>query len=513
MRYYLLVVASTKQIAKIKNNLLRYHANPISDRAFAECFQITHPSLQGIELRLHLLAQMDAIISHLRHHPVDLLIYDERQAGMKAVEAFEIIKADVTSLAKLWGPDFHFPLSRSVAILNESRNAAHDTFLLGRDNVRDVLVSPRTFAQTLRWIAKLLINDHKRNEYKTGIALSGGGMEGFLYQVGCLYALDQALQGKSLYDCDILSGISSGSIAAASIGTKIPIQELVKAIAGKSDTLPSFKGKMLYDLAVKDIFFRFLKQSISFKKSFDPNNWLKKSLKSIPTGFFKGDEFKKFLKESFEKYESDDSFTSLDKQLYIGATNQDTFEHKIFGNDINQSTSISDAVRASCALPPFFTPCKIENELFIDGMVTRSCNLELVVKKGCNLIFIIDPMKPYTSWEPGTVDQKGGYYTMVQTIKTLVSSRFQLALEHVTSNYHNVDFMIFQPMEECAKAMAGSPMKYNLQPELVQLAFKGTLQRLRERHSIYEVKLQKYGFQLASQRQLLELERNGIEFL
>ena len=58
--------------------------------------------------------------------------------------------------------------------------------------------------------------------------------------------------------------------------------------------------------------------------------------------------------------------------------------------------------------------------------------------------------------------------------------------------------------------MAGSPMKYKIRTNLVELAYKGTLQRLRERHSVYLVKLAKYGFHLASQRELLELERTGL---
>ncbi|NRA44399.1 MAG: patatin-like phospholipase family protein [Oligoflexales bacterium] len=511
MRYYLLLVASPSQINKAKANLYRLEAEPINDRSFAECFRIEHPSLGALELRLHLLSQLDAVTPHLRQHPVDLLIYDEREGGVDAVEAFAAIKEDVDSLAQLWGPDFHFPLSRAVAILDGGENAAHKTFLLGREHVRDVQVAPRSLAQSLRWITKILTQDHARNEYKVGCAMSGGGMEGFLYQTGCCYALERALSGRSLNECDVYSGISSGSIVSSALAARVPLEEMIKAFLGKSETLPQIKGSILYDVAFAEISRRFMKQTLSWGGS-DPHKWAQKAIRSVPTGFFKGDKLKKFIHDTLASYGCDDQFATLENKLFIGATNQDTFEHTVFGTGQWDQVDISEAVRASCSLPPFFTPCKIQNHHFIDGLITRTCNLELVVKNGCNLIFIIDPMRPYASWEPGEVDKKGGVYTLIQTIKTLVNSRFQLALDHITAKYHNVDFLIFQPYEECAKAMAGSPMKYKIRTNLVELAYKGTLQRLRERHSVYLVKLAKYGFELASQRQLLELERIGLEF-
>jgi predicted acylesterase/phospholipase RssA len=182
----------------------------------------------------------------------------------------------------------------------------------------------------------------------------------------------------------------------------------------------------------------------------------------------------------------------------------------VFGLTPWDKVPIHEAIRASCALPPVFTPAIIQERSFLDGQITKTCNLELVIKRGCNLVFIIDPLVPYTPSDMGEVEALGGVFTLIQTIKTLVHTRFRIFLRHITERFPQVDFIVLQPLEECAKAMAGSPMKYRLNPHLIELAYKTTLSRLRERHTIYEVKMEKHGFCLASPRELLEWERTGL---
>lgn len=509
MLHYILLIASDVQISATKASLLQMGAEPFRDRTATDAFTIKHRSIEPLELRIHLLNSLDAITPHLRQNPVDLLIYDEREGGLDAVEAAKQIYADVEDLANLWGPDFHFPLSRMIAILGESESAVHKTFLLGRENVRDVLVAPKGLFKIIRWVARLLTDEVKQNSYRVGCALSGGGLEGFLFQLGSLHALNLALSGRSMNDIDVYSGISSGSILAASLASKVPLSEIVDSMYRRSKTMPHFKASMLYDLAIKDMGKRFLSQMLSWD-GLDPTKWSQNFARSIPTGFFKGDSLKNYIKQTIESYGGKDRFGSTERELFIGGTDQDTFEHVVFGLPPWDQVSISDAVRASCSLPPFFTPARLEQRLFIDGQITKTCNLELTVRRGCNLIFIIDPMQPFAYHMPGTVEKLGGFFTLIQAIKTLVQTRFRTTLSHATVRYPDVDFLVFQPYDECAALMSGLPMKYRVNTQIIEMAFRSTLKKLRERHHVYSVKLEKYGFHLASQRQLLELERGPI---
>ncbi len=512
MKRHLLYVAAPEQIELTKANLTHIRAENVKDASnFAETYVIKHKYMGKMELQLHLLSDLDGITPHLRQSPVDLLIYDERgPGGIDALIAFDRIRDDVTALAELWGPDFLFPLRRAVAILGDTSDAAHRSFLLGRDHVRDVLVAPQHLVTILRWIARLLKSDLKLETEKIGLALSGGGLEGFLFQLGAMHALERAMPGTPVSEFHVFSGVSSGSILAAILANKVPVIETIRAINHSSEILPPLKSTTVFDFATSDIAKRISSHSLRWP-SMDPNKWVQRALRSVPTGLFKGDNMRTYFETVIKTFGGDDTFTSLDSELFIGGTDQDTFEHIVFGKEPWTNVKVSEAVRASCALPPFFTPSKIGGRWFIDGQVTRTCNLELPVQRGCRLIFIIDPLKPYATLEPGSVDQQGGVYALIQAVKALVYTRFRSTLKHLTERYPDVDFLVFQPDEEVAQLMSGSPMRYRIRSEIVTHAFNATLRRLRERHHVYQAKLEKYGIELVNQRGILDIERKGIK--
>jgi len=510
LRRHILYVASPSQVELTRVSLARLKAVLVKDKSAAgTCYLVKHRNLGSVELHLHLIENLDAITPHLKQNPVDFLIYDER-AGIDAIEAIHRISKDVKAFATLWGPDFLFPMRRVVAILNGGPDAANRSFILGRDHVRDVLVDPSNLGRTLRWLSKVLLADIKSSTNKIGLALSGGGLEGFLYQLGMMLAFQNAIDDFDVNDFDLFSGVSSGSIIASLLAAKIPVGEVVKAIHGTSAILPELKSTTVFDLAAKDIAKRVGIQSAVWA-GLDPNKWIQKTLRSVPTGLFKGNKLKQYFYDSISAYGCDDKFENLDKELYIGATDQDTFEHIVFGEGDWDELSISEAVRASCALPPFFTPTQINGRWFVDGQITRTCNLELAVNKGCRLIIIVDPLKPHPLTIPGSVDKEGGVYALIQTVKALVYTRFKMTLNHLTERYPDVDFMVFQPDEECAQLMAGSPMRYKIRTKIVDLSYLGTLRKLRERHTVYQEKLAKFDLKLKSQKDLLALERDGIE--
>lgn len=512
MLHHLLFVASPAQIKSVKTALARLNAGATHEAsALAETYKLQHPLLGGLVLNISLISDLDAITPHVRRNPVDLLIYDERQGGVEAREALRRIKADTVAFAELWGPDFLFPMSRVVAILEEEHNEAQRAFELGRVQVRDVCVAPRNTAAVLRWLARILTRGIIRNA-RVGMALSGGGLEGFLYQVGVLHALDKGILGRPVRSIDCYSGISSGSICAALMAGNVPTGEVIRAMHGKSDVMAPMSGSLLFDVATATIGRRLLKTSVTWA-GLDPTKWAKNIMQAIPTGIFKGEALKNYFKDVMLTYGHDDRFDGLSQELFIGATDQDTFEHVTFGLPPWRGVAVSEALRASCALPPFFTPTQVNGRWFIDGQVTKTCNLELLVEKECRLVFIIDPMKPLATLIPGSVDKRGGIYAILQTIKALVHTRFQQTLTHLTERYPDVDFLVFQPDEECAHLMAGSPMRYRIRTQIVTAAYRHTLRQLRERHAIYSAKLSRFGFQLKPAEALMELERRDGDVL
>ncbi len=508
MKKYVAYVASPMQTFAVKSAILRIQGKPLKlESALTEGFEVKHAFLGETTLEVHLLSDLESLAPFLRQSPVDLLVYDERgEDAVQALIALAKIRSDFQSLAELWGPDFLFPMSRVVAILagDNQKSQAHRAFELGRVQVRDVCVAPKNTVVVLKWMHRLLTEKIDQRS-RIGVALSGGGVEGFLYQLGVMYALERALDGKSIHAASVFSGVSSGSICAAVLAAKIPLIEVIKAVHKKSDLLPPLNSSTVFDLASREILSRFAAESLVFP-GFSPKDWVRQTLRKIPTGFFKGEELRKYFKRCFEIVGNNDEFRSLDSELFIGATDQDTFEHVVFGKDPWLHIPISDAIRASTALPPVYLPAQIQGRWFVDGQITRTCNLELVVESGCSLVLIIDPVKPLATLIPGSVDKMGGIHATIQAVKALVYTRFHNTLMHLTERYPNTDFIVFQPDEEVAQLMAGSPMRYKIRTQLVEFSYRQTMRQLRDRHHVYAAKFGKFGVTLRPKKLLSELE-------
>lgn len=516
---YVAYVASPSQSEEIRRSISRIKGVPLEEKnSIGQGWDIKHPLLRDITLRVHLLTNLNAVTPHLRQNPVDLLVYDERSDdALDAQMAVSLIRKDVKSFAELWGPDFLFPSSRIVAILDTAKAEASQksqatrAFELGRFNVRDVCISPNHATVVLKWLHQLLTADQDK-EQRVGVAMSGGGLEGMLYQIGVLYALERAIHGRNIRQANVFSGVSSGSIGSALMASNVSLVEVIKAMHSKSDTIPPFTSSTIFDLAGSSILSRLVRESVSWS-GLDPIKWVKQTLKAIPTGFFKGENMREYLRRCIEVSGGTDNFEDIKTtELYIGATDMDTFEHVVFGQAPWKNVPISEAIYASCALPLVFEPNQINGRWFVDGQITRTCNLELVIERGCDLVFIIDPLKPLGTLIPGSVDKKGGYYAMVQTIKALVYTRFHSVLSHLTERYPQTDFIVFQPDEEVAQLMAGSPMRYRIRTQVIHMAYQQTMRQLRERHKVYRAKLQKYGMVLAPTEQLKEIEQEDGAF-
>ena len=493
MLQHILYVASPKQIPNIRQAMKKLEAFSVESEEDREVYHVKHELLSNMTLDICLISDFSRITQYLKDYPVDLMIYDERNNfEFDAIEGITKIQNDMNRLGQLWGPDFHFPTSRIVAILDQCYKVEKKVFELARLKVRDVQIAPSNTELVIQWLKDILHHGIVRQN-TTGMALSGGAIEGFLYQLGVLYALEKAFTGKKITDIDIYSGISSGSIASALVATDVDIEEVIRSIQGGSTVMPRLKASVLFDLNTKGIMKRAGFQAFNYLRT-PPGKWLNNMIRSIPTGFFKGQLFQKRLHTIMESYGTGDDFANIkNKRLFVGCTDQDSFEHVTFGPE-NSSIPISKAVRASCALPPVFSPQTIHGRHYIDGQVTKSCDLELVVSEGARLVFIIDPLQPFTRLIPGSADQEGGVYGIIQTVKALISSRFETRLRAITDQFPDVDFLIFQPNDECSELMSGSPVRATFRTAIIDSAYRGTLRQLRARHHIYHTKLKGSAF-------------------
>lgn len=116
-----------------------------------------------------------------------------------------------------------------------------------------------------------------------------------------------------------------------------------------------------------------------------------KYLKLLKINIFSGNslidhtKIRKYLHEKI----GNKTFSQLETNLKIIATNIENGELKLFDKINTPNTQIIDAVCASISIPGIFKPYKIENEIFVDGLLTSNFPIEFSTNKkiiGINVI-------------------------------------------------------------------------------------------------------------------------------
>lgn len=408
-----------------------------------------------------------------------------------------------SAIEKFTPSGFLYTMRRIVVILPKSARKSNREFYLSLANVRAVIIEPSDSVE-LFLAATRQLYEFRQSHKKTSICISGGGLEGYIYSIGVVNALDNCLLDKESGDFDIFCGVSSGAIIASTLAVGVHSDDLVKQIYRRHTSLEPLGLNTVFDFAGSEI----IKRAFDFIRafsSFDSGEVISRLQHSVPTGFFKGEKLKKFFEKQMRHFGIEDNLSSLKKELYISVTDQDTGENIVFGEEPWKDIKISQAIRASTALPPFYLPELIKGHWFTDGQLTSASDFNTAIRKGAALVVYIDPMVPYTSNLPGAVMKRGGYFTMVQAVKSLVQTRSSSMLKHSMDNHPDVDFIIFKPTDEVMEAMAGNPMKYYIRSELVELGYRCTIAQILASYDAIAHKFAKHGYALKSKNMIASL--------
>lgn len=398
---------------------------------------------------------------------------------------------------------FIYTMRRVVVVLPKSARKTNREFYLSLANVRAVITEPSDSVE-LFLAATRQLYDFRQNHKKTSICISGGGLEGYIYSIGVVNAIDSCLLDKETGDFDIFCGVSSGAIIASTLAVGVHSDDLVRQIYRKHTSLEPLGLNTVFDLAGSEIARRAFDFVRAFS-TFDSGELISRLQNSVPTGFFKGEKLKKFFEKQMKHFGIEDNMATLKKELYINVTDQDTGENIVFGEEPWRDIKISQAIRASTALPPFYLPELVKGHWFTDGQLTSASDFNTAIRKGAALVVYIDPMVPYTSNLPGAVMKRGGYFTMVQAVKSLVQTRSSSMLKHSMDNNPDVDFVIFKPTDDVMEAMAGNPMKYYIRTELVDLGYRCTISQILSSYDAIAHKFAKQGFALKSKNMIQSL--------
>jgi predicted acylesterase/phospholipase RssA len=131
---------------------------------------------------------------------------------------------------------------------------------------------------------------------KCGIALAGGGPLGAIYEIGALVALDEALIGLDLSDCDVYVGVSSGGFFAAGLANGMTPRDLYRVFIETEAAhnpfepnallLPAVGEYLRCIAAAPELFAGALRQYLAAPLTLGFFESFQKLARSLPTGIF-----------------------------------------------------------------------------------------------------------------------------------------------------------------------------------------------------------------------------------
>lgn len=370
---------------------------------------------------------------------------------------------------------------------------------------------------------------------KVGLVLAGGAISGGAYKVGGLRALDEifatrkapSAQGVpvapkpySLADCDLFVGLSAGSVIASVLAAGIPTDEILRITLGTSSTYEELTRWQFMPPNVGEAPSRvaaFLAREHELLTNWlsgatDPERVQPYSLfrtlrkmvaalpMALPTGLFSTEKLGEYLRRNMERAGLPDDFEQLyrktGKGLYLTAVDLNRGALLPFGWDEPLGkVPISDAVRASCAIPGWYRPVRVENPRagergepafidLVDGGVMRTANVRIAVEKGAELVICYNPFSRilYERMARSLADH-GLYALASQVFRIFMGARLDLAKELLYRDETiNADIVFIEPAEDDYEFFRMNPLDHGTRDRAAQHGYRSIRAALQSSH-------------------------------
>lgn len=342
--------------------------------------------------------------------------------------------------------------------------------------------------------------DHHKTGF-VGLALAGGGPEGAIYEIGVLRALDDALDGLDLTDVKVTVGVSAGAFVGASLANGIGTAQLVRSVVGVEPTDHPFRPELFMAPAFKEYVKRGLRIPLlvleGIRGGFDEPRGARGLVSSlvsqlgqaVPVGVFDNGPLRTYLRRLFGVEGRTDDFRQLRNPLFVVATDLDSSETVVFGQEGTDHVPISLAVQASTALPGLYPPVEIEGRHYVDGVLNKTVHASVAFEHGAGLVICVNPIVPVDTaravtegaMRRGRLTDRGMPGVLSQTFRTLIHSRMGTGMAAYRDRYENADLLLFEPRRDDYRMFFTNVFSFSQRKEVVEHAYRSTMVQLRDR--------------------------------
>jgi NTE family protein len=240
---------------------------------------------------------------------------------------------------------------------------------------------------------------------RIGLVLGAGGVLGGAWTAGALNAL-AAETGWDPASADYIVGTSAGSVIASLVAGGVTASGMLPdAPEELFSELIAPSGGLLLMANTAGRWLRGLptplpgswRLSLSGLRTPRPEMVLRVFSGLVPQGCFSTDPIKAVVRKAAA------TGWVRHPNCWIVACDYVTGRRVTFGRAGAPKAEIASAAAASCAIPGFYCPERIDGRLYVDGGLHSMSNLDLVDGLGLDLVLCINPMSSRAvvrSWDP-----------------------------------------------------------------------------------------------------------------
>ncbi|PEN05194.1 patatin [Longimonas halophila] len=350
-----------------------------------------------------------------------------------------------------------------------------------------------------------------------GLACAGGVVEGAIYEVGALCALDEAIDGLDLHALDTYVGVSSGALISSFLANGVSARTLSRAIVSESDADPrlNVQPEVLFSPALREYAERMLRVPGALWRTFryfatHPTDLSVVGLLStfgsvVPTGLFENTPLHRFLAQALTPPDRTNDFRELQAKLRVVTMHLDSSEIAVFGEPGRDHVPISKAVQASTALPGLYCPVEIDGEYYIDGVARRTVHASVALDEGTDLLFCINPIVPVNVQlkrhanrllnEHGLIDH-GLPAVLSQTFRAIVDSRKTTGFKKYAHTHPDADLILIEPEYDDTRMFFSNIFSFKNRHDVCEHAYQATRRHLRTQAPALQATLRRHGLRL-----------------
>jgi NTE family protein len=362
----------------------------------------------------------------------------------------------------------------------------------------------------------------RRSRSKTALVLGGGGFTGGVYEIGALRALDLLAVNRTVNEFDVYVGTSAGSFIASMVANGVTPEEMMRVVDQQVPTpfrdidlgtllrpnyLDFAKSAALLPLRMLGIA-RTLATNLRSVSMMDIVVGLAEGL---PPGVYDGSGIESYLGDVLGDLDRTADFRLLGPELYLPATDLDTCERIVLGEDGWEDVPIPTAVAASTALPMVYKPVDVKGRHLVDGGLGSSTNLDVAVEHGAKLVVVINPLVPYVNdfqkmiptmfgSRVRRVTDMGFPQIGYQAFKLLTYQRLHESVKQWSEKYKGVDIILIEPEPNDELMFETNIMNFTKRVEIARHGFESVTIKLAKDYDHFAEVCAKHGIELSATR-------------